>query len=50
MIKHEYFGRYSRNNKIFKEIINKTTNEKIREEFITENHAIMMYNPLLKSD
>lgn len=47
-IKSEWFGGYSRNNKIFRKIIEKNTNLEICEEFINENHAIMMYNPLLK--
>lgn len=47
-IKSEWFGGYSRNNKIFRKIIDKNTNKEIGEEFITENHAIMMYNPLLE--
>jgi len=46
-IKFEWCGVYSRNNEIFR---NKTDNKGkiISEEFVTENHAIMMYNPLLE--
>ncbi len=47
-IKHEWFGAYSRNNKIFRKVIDKNTDKEIRKEFITENHALMMYNPLLE--
>lgn len=47
-IKSEWWGQYTRNNKIFRKIINKKTNKELGEEFITENHAIMMYNPLLE--
>lgn len=47
-IKNEWFGEYSRNNKIFRKIIDKDTNKNIREEFIAENHALMMYNPLIE--
>ncbi|MCK5416741.1 VanW family protein [Candidatus Parcubacteria bacterium] len=47
-IKHEWFGGYSRNNKIFRKVIDKNTNREISEEFITKNHALMMYNPLLE--
>lgn len=47
-IKNEWFGKYSRNNKIFRKIIDKNTDKEISEEFIAENHALMMYNPLLE--
>jgi vancomycin resistance protein VanW len=47
-IKQELFGAYSRNNKIFRKIMNKKTGKIIGEEFVAENHALMMYNPLLK--
>lgn len=47
-IKNEWFGGYSRNNKIFRIIIDKNTNTKIDEEFITENQALMMYDPLIE--
>jgi len=47
-IKSEWYGKYSRNNKIFRKIIDKKNNQEIKEEFITENHALMMYNPLLE--
>lgn len=47
-IKQEWFGSYSRNNKIFRKIIDKNTNKDIGEEFVVENHALMMYNPLLE--
>lgn len=47
-IKNEWYGMYTRSNKIFRKIINKKTNKEIDEEFITENQAIMMYNPLLE--
>lgn len=46
-IKSEWWGGYSRNNKIFRKVINLNTNEEGEDEFITENHAIMMYNPFL---
>ena len=47
-IKSEWFGGYSRNNKIFRKIIDIQTGEEKGEEFITENHALMMYSPLLE--
>jgi len=48
-IKHEWFGKYSRSNKIYRKVIDNNTGEEISEELITENHALMMYNPLLES-
>ncbi|MFC1616382.1 VanW family protein [Patescibacteria group bacterium] len=48
LIKHEFWGGYTRNNKLFRKIIDKKTNLEMEEEFITENKAIMMYNPLLE--
>lgn len=48
-IKTEWPGVYSRNNKIFRTIIDKNTNQKLAEEFITKNHALMMYPPLLEN-
>jgi vancomycin resistance protein VanW len=46
-IKHEWWGGYTRNNKIFRKIIEPQTSKEISEELITENHAIMMYSPML---
>jgi len=46
-IKSEFWGGYSRNNEIFRQVIDPTTGSVIKEEYITENHAVMMYNPLL---
>ncbi len=47
-IKHEHFGGYSRNNQIFRTIMDKNTGKILGEEFIVENHALMMYDPLLE--
>ncbi|BBH24389.1 hypothetical protein Back11_57340 [Paenibacillus baekrokdamisoli] len=47
-ITQEYWGGYSRHNTIFRKVFN-MDNELICDEFITENHAIMMYEPLLTS-
>lgn len=47
-IKSEWFGGYSRNNKIFRKIIDKNTNKEMAEEFIVENKALMMYNPFIE--
>ena len=49
-IKNEWFGGYSRNNKIFRKVIDVKTGKEKGEEFIAENHAFMMYNPLLECD
>ncbi len=49
-IKQELFGSYSRNNEIFREVFNKNTNEKLKEEFLFKNSALMMYNPLLNEE
>lgn len=46
-IRSEMFGGYSRNNKLYRKIIDKRTGKEIKEEFITENHAMMMYEPLI---
>jgi len=45
----ELNGRYSRHNKIFRNVIDKKTGETIRKEFITENHVLMMYSPMISS-
>ena len=47
LFKHQWWGGYTRHNKIWKRVTNLETNES-REEFITENGAIMMYNPMLQ--
>jgi vancomycin resistance protein VanW len=49
-IKGEWFGGYSRNNKIYRKIFEKESGKQIGEECITENHALMMYNPLLEAN
>ena len=46
-IKMEWWGGYSRNNTIFRKVIDKESKEAVREEFVTKNEAIMMYSPLL---
>jgi vancomycin resistance protein VanW len=45
---HQFWGGYTRHNKIWKRITNHKTFES-KEELVTENNAIMMYNPLLKN-
>jgi len=46
-LKQEWWGGYSRNNAIYRTVTNTKTGA-VSEEFVTENHAIMMYNPLIK--
>lgn len=46
-ISHEYWGGYLRHNQIFRKVFNKA-DVQIDDEFITENHALMMYEPLLE--
>lgn len=43
---HEFWGAYSRHNKLYREVCD-LQGSVLREEFITENHALMMYSPLL---
>jgi vancomycin resistance protein VanW len=46
MFKQQWWGGYTRHNRIWKRITNLTDNT-ITEELVTENNAIMMYSPLL---
>lgn len=46
-ITHEYWGGYMRHNEIYRRIYN-LFGELLEDEYITENHAIMMYQPLLE--
>ncbi len=46
-ITHEYWGSYVRHNKIHRKVFN-MNNEQIDDEYITENHATMMYEPFLE--
>lgn len=45
-IRQEFWGGYTRHNKLYRRKYNKKSVE-IADEFIVENHAIMMYEPLL---
>lgn len=47
-ISQEYWGGYIRHNTICRKVYN-ADRVLLDDEFITENHAIMMYEPLLKS-
>lgn len=42
----EYWGGYTRHNALWREIFGEE-GRKIEDQFITENHAVMMYDPLL---
>lgn len=46
-ITHEHWGSYVRHNTIYCKVFN-GQNELIEDKYITENHALMMYNPLLE--
>lgn len=45
---HQFWGGYTRHNKIWKRVHSHKTQE-TTEHLVTENNAIMMYNPLLKN-
>lgn len=45
-IQHQWWGGYTRHNRIWRKVINMETGEE-REELVSENNAIMMYNPML---
>jgi vancomycin resistance protein VanW len=47
LIRSEWWGGYSRHNKIFRKRFQIATDELVDEEFITANQALMMYSPLL---
>lgn len=48
LIRHEWWGGYSRHNALWRTRRDAQSGERLGEEFITENHAIMMYQPLLE--
>ncbi len=43
----ESWGGYTRHNRLYRQVLDPLTGEKLGEEFITENHALMMYSPLI---
>ncbi|MDB5084099.1 MAG: vancomycin resistance protein, partial [Bacilli bacterium] len=43
----EYWGGYARHNEIWRKVFDLSGNL-LQDELVTENHSIMMYNPLLK--
>jgi vancomycin resistance protein VanW len=47
LFKHQWWGGYTRHNKIWKKITTLDDNS-VTEELVTENNAIMMYSPLLE--
>ncbi len=47
-IRNEWWGGYSRHNEIWRIRRDAATGEALGEEFLTENHAIMMYQPFLE--
>ena len=46
-IRHQWWLGFVRHNKIWKKITNFSENKSI-DELVTENNAIMMYNPLIR--
>jgi vancomycin resistance protein VanW len=45
-IQHQWWGGYTRHNKIWKNMTCKKTGE-VTSELVTQNHAVMMYEPLI---
>lgn len=48
-IRGEYWGGFTRHNELWREVYDLCGNI-IREEFITENHVVMMYEPFLSAE
>ncbi len=48
IIQGEVWGAYSRHNQIFRVVYPIDSSKLLREELITENHALMMYQPFLE--
>jgi vancomycin resistance protein VanW len=49
VIKNEWWGGYTRNNTIHRRVSDRTTKKLLRDEFVTKNEAIMMYDPFLEA-
>lgn len=47
-IRHEPWGGYSRHNRIARRVYSAQTGDLVRDESVTENHALMMYQPFLE--
>ena len=45
----EMWGGYTRHNMLRRKTYNKTSKQEITDDIITENHAIMMYSPLVEA-
>ena len=50
LFKQEYWGGYTRHNVLRRKILHKTSKQEVSDELITENHAVMMYAPLIEAD
>ena len=48
-IVHQYWGGYTRHNQIKRKSIDKVSDTVLEDVIVLENHAIMMYAPLLKA-
>jgi vancomycin resistance protein VanW len=48
LMQPEFWGGYTRHNILFRKVFN-LDDVKIEDEFIAENHAIMMYSPLIET-
>jgi vancomycin resistance protein VanW len=48
-IRNQWWGGYSRHNSLHRMKYDRASGADLGEEFITENHAIMMYQPLLEN-
>lgn len=48
LIKQEWWGGYTRHNVIQRKVLD-LSGELVADEFVTENHALMMYEPLLQA-
>ena len=49
MVFGEYWGGYIRHNLIFRRVFN-IDGDLIDDQYVTENHAIMMYQPFLEGN
>lgn len=47
--RHEYWGGYSRNNVLYRKRFDQNNNL-VDDEYLTENHALMMYVPFLEAE
>ncbi len=47
LLRSESWGGYSRHNRLYRRLYDAETGAELGEEFITANHALMMYNPFL---